>query len=176
MKCPQCELEFEDGKVYAIGKVESCFGCHIESGRLENSGVDLRVCRIGDTLISKHGTELTYLGLERKYYSYPAMRHAVQYPDGSHGNRTDNGQVYANVRMEGDEDIVKVIHHVNEGQYDAQVHDVYELDHEYQTQFNKDWLLVLHNNTIIQYDTEDEACDAQVEYRKAWNLNPETGE
>lgn len=71
--------------------------------------VDLRTCKRGDILISKHGTRLTYIGLasEGSYFE-----HEVAYPSPllGHGTRTHNGQVFRNNREEADEDIVEIIH------------------------------------------------------------------
>jgi hypothetical protein len=73
--------------------------------------VDLRTCKKGDILISKHGERLTYvrpLPLEN-YFD-----HEVKYSNGAIGTRTDDGFVYRNVRLETDHDIVEIIHIENE--------------------------------------------------------------
>ena len=69
--------------------------------------VDLNTCKAGDKLISSLGMELTYVKrLENSFYD-----HEVKYPDGSAGNRTNDGYVFRHKRMpEYDHDIVKVIH------------------------------------------------------------------
>lgn len=68
--------------------------------------VDLRVCKEGDVLISKHGMHLTYVRslLERGYYD-----HEVMYPDGSLGTRIHDGHVFRHNRMDTDHDIVEII-------------------------------------------------------------------
>ena len=69
--------------------------------------VDLNTCKAGDKLISSHGMELTYVKrLENSFYD-----HAVSYPDGSGGTRTNDGYVFRLKRMpESDHDIVEIIH------------------------------------------------------------------
>lgn len=74
--------------------------------------VDLRTCKSGDKLISKHGLVLTYVGIlpEGSY-----MDHEVQYPDeapyfGSSGSRTHNGFAYCQNRLESDHDIVEIVY------------------------------------------------------------------
>ena len=71
--------------------------------------VDLRNCKKGDILISKHGTRLTYVGLSPSWYGF---EHEVEYlePPKGRGTRTHNGQVFRNCREEVDEDIVEIIH------------------------------------------------------------------
>jgi hypothetical protein len=75
--------------------------------------VDLRTCKKGDKLISKHGMTLTYVGTlpEGSY-----MDHEVQYPkcsqfpEGSYGSRTHDGFVYRRNRLETDHDIVEIVY------------------------------------------------------------------
>lgn len=71
--------------------------------------VDLNTCEEGDTLISKHGTKLTYvrkLNPEIDYYD-----HEVKYENGSRGTRVNSGHAMKNAgrRLETDEDIVEII-------------------------------------------------------------------
>ena len=69
--------------------------------------VDLRTCKPGDILISKHGMELTYVrALPEGHY----MDHEVRYPDGVSGTRTHDGFVFRKKRLEIDHDIVEIIH------------------------------------------------------------------
>ena len=67
--------------------------------------IDLRNCKKGDKLISKHGLTLTYVEHQPKEY-FP---HLVEYTDGVPGSRTDEGWVGKNFRYETDHDIVEVI-------------------------------------------------------------------
>ena len=73
--------------------------------------VDLRNCKPGDKLLSKHGLMLTYVGaLPEDDY----MDHEVQYPNispyrGSKGTRTHDGFVMRKARREHDEDIVEIL-------------------------------------------------------------------
>jgi len=72
--------------------------------------IDLRNCKKGDILISKHGLELTYVKpLDKGAY----MDHEVKYPNDSHGTRTHDGFVYRTNRLETDHDIVKIIHQMD---------------------------------------------------------------
>jgi hypothetical protein len=72
--------------------------------------IDLRNCKPGDKLISKHGLVLTYVKpLPESDY----MDHEVKYPDeapynGGYGSRTHYGYVMKN-RLESDHDIVEII-------------------------------------------------------------------
>lgn len=70
--------------------------------------VDLRTCKAGDKLISKHGMVLTYVKPMPcgSYYD-----HMVLYPNGSHETRTHDGHVFRNPsrRLPEDHDIVKII-------------------------------------------------------------------
>lgn len=76
--------------------------------------IDLRTCKPGDKLRSKHGLILTYIGLDE---SRPLWPHRVKYPDEppfgrqSEGSRTHDGFVMSNPnkRLESDHDIVEVI-------------------------------------------------------------------
>lgn len=70
--------------------------------------VDLRTCKPGDKLVSKHGMILEYVEpmAPEDYYD-----HKVRYPDGSPGTRTHEGFVYRNIgrRLPEDHDIVAII-------------------------------------------------------------------
>lgn len=68
--------------------------------------VDLRTCKPGDKLVSKHGMILEYVSPlpPKDYYD-----HQVLYPDGSPGTRTHEGYVFRNNRLPGDHDIVEII-------------------------------------------------------------------
>lgn len=71
--------------------------------------IDLRNCKKGDRLLTKHGTILEYvepLDSDRYYYS-----HRIQYPNGSFGTRVDSGHVMKNEsrRLESDEDIIEIL-------------------------------------------------------------------
>jgi hypothetical protein len=72
--------------------------------------VDLRTCKPGDKLRSKHGMVLEYIGRTKYNDSYSsAYPHDVRYPDGSRGTRTNNGQVFCVNRLPEDHDIVEII-------------------------------------------------------------------
>ena len=68
--------------------------------------VDLRTCKPGDKLLSKHGMILTYIGpLPEGHY----FDHEVAYPGGALGSRTHDGFVYRNKRLPEDHDIVAIL-------------------------------------------------------------------
>jgi len=73
--------------------------------------IDLRECKPGDKLISKHGMVLTYMrALPEERY----MNHEVRYPNtepwfGATGTRTHSGLVFKNARSSEDHDIVKIV-------------------------------------------------------------------
>lgn len=68
--------------------------------------VDLRTCKKGDKLVSKHGLILTYV---RPLPENDYMDHEVKYPNGGSGTRTHDGFVSRKKRMETDHDIVEII-------------------------------------------------------------------
>jgi len=70
--------------------------------------VDLNKCKRGDKLRSKHGMILTYLERmgEDRSSQFP---HLVEYPDGSHGTRTDEGWTYRHRPLPTDHDIVEIL-------------------------------------------------------------------
>lgn len=79
--------------------------------------VDLRKCKRGDILISKHGAKLMYIA-PTPYENYRYLDHVVQYlevpggqkvMEGSFGTRTNDGLTYRNVRLPSDHDIVAII-------------------------------------------------------------------
>jgi hypothetical protein len=80
---------------------------HIDSGVRNNMPVDLRTCKEGDVLISKHGERLTYVGPlpENNYYD-----HEVRYANGSYGSRNNDGSTYRKNSLPEDHDIVEIIH------------------------------------------------------------------
>lgn len=67
--------------------------------------LDLRTCKKGDKLLSRHGMELEYVGPSNTE-DYP---HEVRYPDGSRGTRCDDGYVYRKNRMACDHDIFQIV-------------------------------------------------------------------
>ena len=71
--------------------------------------IDLRNCKEGDILISKHGTKLKYVKPlpEEDYFD-----HEVSYEEKGRGNgtRTNEGWVFRKKRLPEDEDIVEIIH------------------------------------------------------------------
>ena len=68
--------------------------------------IDLRACRPGDRLLSKHGMVLTYIGPLPKDNYYD---HEVLYPNGSRGSRTHDGHVSRTFRLPEDHDIVAIL-------------------------------------------------------------------
>ena len=72
------------------------------------SPVDLRECRPGQKLLTKHGTILTYVGIRFPDSPFP---HEILYPEGSNGSRTHDGYVFRNPakRLYEDEDIVEIL-------------------------------------------------------------------
>lgn len=68
--------------------------------------VDLRKCKPGDKLQTRHGTVMEYVELETSNRSYP---HIVKYPNGARGTRTDDGFVFRVNRHPDDEDIVEIM-------------------------------------------------------------------
>lgn len=70
--------------------------------------IDLRKCKPGDKLRSKHGEILTYIGPlpEDDYYD-----HEVLYANGAKGTRIHDGHVYRNPprRLPEDHDIVEIL-------------------------------------------------------------------
>jgi hypothetical protein len=68
--------------------------------------VDLRTCKPGDKLLSKHGMILTYIGpLPDGHY----FDHEVMYPNGGRGTRTNNGATYRAAPLQEDHDIVQIL-------------------------------------------------------------------
>lgn len=135
--------------------------------------VNLNECILGDTLISCEGAELLYYMKDLTPNAhYP---HKVKYPNGAGGTRLDDGRV-AHKHVEGDHDIVKVIPMDRSGKEDVEILDVSAVDEEYADAFTKDWGIVFANGTVMQFDTEDEACEAQRIHRVNVGLDPMTGE
>ena len=70
--------------------------------------IDLRTCKPGQKLRSKHGMILTYVGPlpEDAYYD-----HRVLYSDGGAGTRTHDGYVFREIgsRLPADHDIVEIL-------------------------------------------------------------------
>lgn len=79
-----------------------------------NQPIDLRTCKPGDKLRSKHGLILTYVG-PNPYGTADVYPHHVKYPydktygSESYGTRTDDGFVMRTNRLDSDHDIVEVI-------------------------------------------------------------------
>lgn len=68
--------------------------------------VDLRKCKPGDKLKSRHGVILTYIGpCPKDDY----MDHEVRYPNGSRGTRTHAGFVFRRSRRPEDQNIAEII-------------------------------------------------------------------
>ena len=69
--------------------------------------VDLRTCKPGDKLRSRHGMILEYVGLVP--YLNGTYPHYVKYPDGTRGTRTNNGKISETAHLPEDHDIVEII-------------------------------------------------------------------
>lgn len=69
--------------------------------------IDLRTCKKGDKLISKHGLVLEYV---RALCKEDYMEHEILYPNGSYGSRTHDGFTFRKKRLDSDHDIIKIIH------------------------------------------------------------------
>ena len=73
--------------------------------------IDLRNCKPGDKLLSKHGLVLEYVkALPENHY----MDHEVRYPNeapyfGSTGTRTHDGFVFRKSRLDTDQDITEIL-------------------------------------------------------------------
>lgn len=79
--------------------------------------VDLRNCKAGDTLLSKHGAILEYVS-PTPWNGYRYLDHVVKYikdvngksfGNECYGTRTHDGFVYRKKRLESDHDIVEII-------------------------------------------------------------------
>ena len=68
--------------------------------------IDLRNCKKGDKLKTRHGNILTYVGEAREDDCYD---HIVEYSDGFCGTRTHDGHVFREIRMTIDEDVVEIL-------------------------------------------------------------------
>ena len=69
--------------------------------------MDLNKCKRGDKLLTSQGLILTYVVKLPKEHYYD---HAVKYPDGAIGGRTDDGHVYRGMRLPSvDQDIIKIL-------------------------------------------------------------------
>ena len=73
--------------------------------------IDLRDCKPGDKLRSKHGLILEYV---KALPDADYMNHEVRYPNeapyfGSSGTRTHDGFVFHTSRLETDHDIVEIV-------------------------------------------------------------------
>ncbi len=73
--------------------------------KLMTNSIDLRTCKPGQKLRSKHGLILTYSKYSLDDY-YP---HEVIYPNGSRGTRINDGHVFYKNRMKEDHDIVEIL-------------------------------------------------------------------
>ena len=77
--------------------------------------VDLRNCKKGDILISKHGAILRYLEPteEGNYYDhkieYLFFEGEINHGQLGNGTRTDDGYVFKHNRLETDHDIISII-------------------------------------------------------------------
>lgn len=104
-------IETTDGNtVVDVGNIDKEFAKYfvkIHNEKLSNeSKIDLRVCKPGQKLKSKHGWILIYRkrNEEGSYYE-----HTVEYPDGTMGTRTNDGYVYKHRRLPEDHDVVEIL-------------------------------------------------------------------
>jgi hypothetical protein len=75
--------------------------------------VDLRTCKKGDKLISKHGMVLTYVGIlpTGSYMDHEVLYpKCSQFPKGASGSRSHDGFTYRQNRLETDHDIVEIVY------------------------------------------------------------------
>lgn len=104
-----CDAVYKTGDEDYYFSFDEWFSKNFDKDNVEYLPVDLRTCKKGDILISKHGTRLKYIRPlpEDNYYD-----HEVEYPEPNCGNgtRTHNGQVFRKNREDTDEDIVEIIH------------------------------------------------------------------
>jgi hypothetical protein len=95
-------------KIQTEGRRQNVSGSPWDEARAAVT-VDLRTCKAGDKLISRHGKVLTYVSPlpEDNFYD-----HLVRYPDGSNGTRCHDGFAYRNPskRLPEDHDIVRIVH------------------------------------------------------------------
>lgn len=61
-------------------------------------------------------------------------------------------------------------------QHDVHVIDRDTLDDEHAAHFSKPWLVQFADGDVWQFDTEEEACACQREWRGEIGLDPMTGE
>lgn len=61
-------------------------------------------------------------------------------------------------------------------QHDVDVICVDDLEEEFKVGFTKPWAIQFADGSCLQYDTEDDACEAQRKYRSSVGLDPMTGE
>lgn len=77
----------------------------LETGIPNINAINLNNCKPGQKLKSKHGMILTYVKKDDDL-NFP---HWVQYPNGSMGSRTDDGQVFMKNKLPEDHDIVEIL-------------------------------------------------------------------
>jgi len=113
--------------------------------------IDLRTCKKGDILISKHDLIVEYIEplpandyYDHKVY-YPPT---VEWPNGSYGTRTHDGRVFRNVRQPEDHDIVKIIHKKLKNNIETAVTKLQKYMNTYDTQYGyKDYRV----ETLMMY-------------------------
>jgi hypothetical protein len=83
--------------------------------------IDLKKCKVGDKLririAGEIGAELndritdivTYIGLVGNQGFGLLFPHQIEYSDGSHGTRTDDGSVYIKTKRPDDLDVLEVL-------------------------------------------------------------------
>jgi len=128
--------------------------------------VDLNKCKIGDTLVSCHGLKLLYHKVDDNNAPF---RHLVVYPDGAGGSRADDGRVFINRPLPEDHNIVKVIPMDRSEKNDVTIIDVMDLEED-AAEFTKKWAIKFANGTVMLFDTEDEAREAQRIHRETIGL------
>lgn len=125
--------------------------------------VDLNKCKIGDTLISCHGEKLIYYKVEERGAPF---RHRVLYSNGSGGSRSDDGRAFINRPLPSDHNIVEIRPLDRSGKHDAEIVNVSDLEDEYVVNFSKNWAIQFHDGTVMEFDTENEAYEAQLIHRE----------
>ena len=76
---------------------------------LKNEPVDLRKCKVGDILVSKHGKKFVYHSPNKDGTIYPHHIAYIEQPEQIIGSRTDDGHVFQFSCQPNDHDIVLVI-------------------------------------------------------------------
>ena len=73
--------------------------------------IDLRTCKPGDKLLTKHGSVLTYVCYDSDNPNVKDWPHIIRYPNGARGTRTHEGFCFKNIdkRLPSDEDVIEIL-------------------------------------------------------------------